>query len=258
VNPKQLAEQIRYLLRAIQWPGGGVVFGPRGVIGASEIPSDEAHPPESPFAWVLIGDAESDEDHPELQRQTIRIITATLVAGDPHGERAILGGPITGPGAGENRGITEVMERVRAAVGQLTGADGVPLVVSSQGIGGPRLVARARHLAYAECTLVAWCTSEPFYAAPQELALTGTDGWSWEGSHCSARYDFLGYRLVERLGSSPSTDPTDGTVVYQDTDPEATHTAQVGRFYTVFADYGDRGAIVGSSSPEVGSYWEVE
>jgi hypothetical protein len=64
---------------------------------------------------------------------------------------------------------------------------------------------------------------------------------------------------VQKSGSTPSTDPSDGTVIYTGTAPTLTGLAVVGNTYTVFADYDARGnnIVDGSSSPVVGSYRAV-
>jgi hypothetical protein len=111
------------------------------------------------------------------------------------------------------------------------------------------------HVAFDERTVTALCTDQLHYAAPQEIAVAGT-AWTWEGTHCSERFDFKQYRLVWKTGATPPTDPSDGTVVYTGTTAGTTHTPLASKSYVIFADYSARkqsGVVEGSSDPEVGS-----
>ena len=111
-----------------------------------------------------------------------------------------------------------------------------------------------------EHSLSALCTSSLHYAAPQKIKLTSTNAWTWEGAHCSDRYDFKQYRFYEHtsimngVGTAASGTPT---LKYTGTSAAATVTKVTGRYYHAFADYSARkqsGVIEGTSSVEVGSY----
>ncbi len=151
--------------------------------------------------------------------------------------------------------MTEISERVQFAAQSLTGADGARLLVSAANSGPTSTLGDGRHLAMRALSLEAVCTSQPYFAAPQIVTESG-GSWTWEGTHCSNRFDFLQYRLIEKIGSTPSTDPSDGATVATVTVPAATYTTKSGYVYTVFADYNARGGgtVERSSDPEVGSY----
>ena len=257
MNPWQLAQQLKAELQAVTWPTGSaeVVFGTYGVHVFAGSPTEDQIPPD--FPWVLVGidNAEADEDHPEFLTQGYTLLSAADVAGDPLGEHGIIGGSVADLGASVGRGVSEVAERVRAAVENLTGADGAKILVSAVSTGSPTPFGRGKHLVLDEHTLTALCTSTLHYAAPQLLQLSGSL-WTWNGPHCSDRFDFLQYRLVEKTGSTASSTPSDGTVVYTGTTANVTFATTSGRTYTVFADYNARGAatVEGSSDSEVGSF----
>lgn len=261
MNPLQTAEQIKHLLSTVTWPGGSqdAVFGTRSVHVFAGTPTEEQIPAGFPWALVTFEPGEADEDHPEFIRQSFNILHACEVAGDPLGEFSIIGGSAADLGKSAGRGSAEVGARVRAAVADLTGIDGSKVIVSLTQPGAPTPVGRGRHIVVDEHTVEAWCLSQLHYAAPQEVVNTA-GSLAWLGPHCSDRYDFVQYRVVEKAGSDPSTDPTDGTVVYTGSAAAAPGVASSGNTYTVFADYSSRGqsgVIEGSSEPERGSYIAV-
>jgi hypothetical protein len=252
-----MALQLKAELQAITWPtgSGNVVFGTDGVYVFAGRPTTAQVPSVIPFVLVGIDSGETDEDHPEFITQGYTLLSAADVAGDPLGEHGIIGGSVADLGDSMGRGVSEVAERVRAAVENLTGADGAKILVSAVSTGSPSPLADGTYIVIDEHTLTALCTSTLHYAAPQLLQLSG-ELWTWNGPHCSDRFDFLQYRLVEKTGSTASTDPDDGDVVYTGTTANVTFATTSGRTYTVFADYNARGAatVEGSSDPEVGSY----
>lgn len=256
MNPLQMALQIKHKLQTVAWTGGDVVFGTRGVVVFAGTPSEKQFPPAYPWALVGIGSGAMDADHPEFITQTYGIMIAANVVGDPMGEFALIGSSILNQTSSAGRGVAEVTERARYAVQSLTGADGAKIQLSSTSIGGPfPLGQTGRHIAVQELTLQALCTSQPHYAAPQQIAHDGTT-WTWLGAPCSSRYDFLQYRLTRKTGSAASSSPTDGTIVYTGTAASFTGVKSSGNTYTVFADYVLRGGSDpdASSSAVVGSY----
>ena len=258
MNPAQMAQQIKHKLTTVAWPGGStdVVFGLKAVHVFAGSPTEAQIPPGFPWCLVSIESGEADEDHPEFITQNYRLISAVNVAGDPLGAHAIVGGAVSELGKSAGRGIAEIAERVRAAVGNLLGSDGAKIMLSLSSTGTPETLGDGRHLTMDSLTLTALCTSGLHYAAPQIIAHDGTD-WTWTGSHCSDRFDFKQYRLVRKSGSSASTSPSDGTVVYTGTPATFTGVKTTANTYTVFADYSARkqtDVIEGSSDPEIGSY----
>lgn len=259
MNPWQLAQQLKHELQQVTWPGGDVVFGDGAVfVYAGAAPSDEELPSALPVALVTIDAGEVDADNPELVEQAFTIATVVEVAGDPLGEHAVIGGTRPDAGSSAGAGVAEVAERVRAAVQRLTGADGVTLHVTAGGTGAPATVGRGRHLAFDELRLSAWCTSQPHYAAPQELRHAG-GVWSWAGTACTRRFDFARFVLGYVTGSTPATsvDDLDG-IVYQGPTAMVTLPATGGRVYHAFAIYDARGnGSEAESAPIVGSYRET-
>lgn len=259
MNPWQMALQIRHKLRTVAWAGdsGAVVFGSRGARIIAGLPTEEQIPPAYPWALISIGPGTADETHPDLLEQTFTIYVAVLVMGDALGEQALVGGPASLT-ASAGRGVAEVSAQARSAVENQTGSDGAHLILSSVATGEPVVLGGGRHLAMAEMTVDAVCTSALYYHPPQEVYYDGT-AWTWNGDQCSNRYDFLQYRLVEKSGTSPSSDPSDGTVVYTGSTARWAGYASADNTYTVFADYDARGSgtVEDSSEPEVGSYLVV-
>lgn len=259
MNPLQMALQIRHKLRTVAWAGGSqeVVFGTRSVfVFAGAPPTDEQIPAGFPFALVSIDGGTPDEDAPDLIEQQFTVVTAAEVAGDPLGEFAIIGGSTADLGHSAGRGVAEVAERVRSAVEDLVGVDGAKILLSATATGTPVPLGNGRHLALDELTLTALCTSAPHFAAPQQIANSGA-AWSWSGAHCSARFDFLQYRLGYKAGASPPETPADATIVYTGTTASTTHTPVASSAYAVFADYNGRGGSSvenSSSGSRVGAF----
>ena len=252
-----MAQQLKHELETVVWPtgSGDLVFGGRGVHVFAGTPNEDQIPPGFPWCLVGIDNGEADVDSPEFITQGYTLLIAAEVAGDPLGEFSIIGGSVADLGKSVGRGVGEVAERVRFAVGNLIGIDGAQIMVSATSTGSPTPLGRGRHLVLDEMSLTALCTSSLHYTAPQSLAVvSGT--WTWLGPHCSDRFDFLQYRLVSKTGIVPSTDPTDGTVEYTGTAATVDVVAASGKTFTIFADYNARGgsSVDGSSDPEVGSY----
>lgn len=257
MNPLQMALQIRHKLRTVAWTTGSaeVVFGTRAVHIYAGSPTEEQIPPGFPWALVGLDSGSADIDDPDLITQRFTVLVATEVAADPEGELAVIGGSVADLGRSVGRGVGEVAERARAAVQDLTGADGAKIQIAATSYSSTSVLGRGRHIAMAEMSLEALCTSQPHYAAPQRIAWA-TNLWSWAGTHCSNRFDFLQYRLVRKAGSTPSANPSDGTVVYTGTAASFVGAKTGGNVYTVFADYNGRGGstVEASSDPEVGAY----
>ena len=257
MNPWQMSQQLKHLLSTVAWPTGSAetVFGVNGVHVFAGTPTEEQIPPVFPWVMVGIDGGEADQDHPELITQGYTLISAAHVLGDTLGEHALIGGGTSDLGSSKSLGVGEVAERVRSALEDLTGADGAKILVTSVATGTPTPLGRGLHIVLDEHSIEALCTSALHYSAPQVITNNGTT-WTWEGGHCSSRFDFLQYRMVSKSGSSPSTDPSDGTVVYTGTAATIAGIPTAATTYTVFADYNARGGttIDGSSDPVVGAY----
>ncbi len=259
MNPWQMAQQLKHLLEQARWPtgSGDLIFGSatQRIAVFSGTPTDRQIPPAFPWCLIEIAEAEADEDSPDLLTQTFRLIVAAEVAGDRMGEAAVIGGAAPNLGKSAGRGVTELASEVRRTVGSLTGMDGARVIVSAASSGPVAPLSTGGHVAMADVSLRAMCTSLPHYAAPQRLRYNVTR-WEWDGDHCAARYDFLRYRVLRKNGTHPSSNPSDGTVVYTGTEARWTGSQISGQIYTVFAQYNSRGgtAVEASSDPDVGSY----
>jgi len=263
MNPWQMAQQIKHELEQVVWPGSGghTVFGSKGqrVCVFAGSPDEEQLPGGFPCCFVQIGNGNPDDEHPGLIEQTFSLMTVAEGRGDPLGEHAIIGGAMPSPLKSGSRGVAEIDERVRSAVADLTGIDGVTILQTATSLGTPAPLGEGQNLALSSLDLSVLCTSAYHYAAPQEV-ITAGGSFTWEGAHCSARWDFIEFYLVELIGSSPANDPTEGVVLYQGTDVSFSGVEQAGYTYTVFASYAHRpGSIViaGYSEPERGSYRAV-
>lgn len=250
MNPHQYAQQIKHELQTVTWLEGSrdVVFGARGVLVYAGALAEDEVPPGFPFALVTLESAAMDDDHPELITQDFSVILAVEVAGGTMGEFAVIGGARPDIGKSAGAGVTEVVPRVLAALQSLTGADGARVLLSSGSTSSPQSLGRGKHLAMQEVGLTAVCTSEPTFVAPQTLNVVGS-AWSWDGAHCSSRFDFLQYRLGYKIGTVPPVTPDDADgISYAGTAAEASHAPGTGRAYAVFADYSSRGNVTENSS----------
>lgn len=252
-----MAQQIKHALATVVWPEGSgeLVFGALGAYVFAGPPSEDQIPPGFPWALVWPDTGTPDDDSPDLIEQGFTVAIGAEVAGDPLGEHALIGGSVADLGKSAGRGVGEVMRIARKAVEDLVGSDGAQIHLSSQSTGTPVAFGGGRHVAVAELGLRGSCSSDLHYSAPQEVQDSG-GSWTWDGSRCSTRFDFLQYRLVWKAGSTPPTDPSDGTTVYTGTAASTAVGSTVGRTYAVFADYNARGGstVEGSSDPVVGSY----
>jgi len=259
MNPRQIAQQIKPELEQVTWVGASdaVVFGTMNrVVVFAGTPNEEQIPHAFPWALIGIEGGDVDPDDPGLITQQFSITCGAEVAGDPMGEQAIIGGPITDIGTSAGRGVGDILERVRSAVQDINGTDGVKVAMLSSSFAPLSVLGQGRHLAMGDIVLSAVCTSAEYYASPQRPRYETTE-WVWTGSHCASRFDFLQYRIVKKHGTTPSVSPSDGTVIYTGATASYTTTDHnSGWIYTIFADYNSRGGstVEGSSSPELGSY----
>jgi hypothetical protein len=239
-----MAQQLRHVLRLATWPvaGGGLVFGAQVFAYAGDQPDDGAIPSAFPFALISLDTEANDPDDPDLVVQTFVVQVVAMVAGDPLGEFALIGGARRLLTKSAGAGVLEVAGRARAAVQKLTGFDGAHLIVSGDGAAAPATVAKGRHVAVQAQRVQAVCTSGEYYAPPQQLQLVG-DTFSWHGEQCDGRFDFLQYRLgyiTAPPGGPPVVNPLNANIVYTGTNREVAIAPVPGRVYSVFADYDPR------------------
>lgn len=252
MNAWQLAQQLRHELATITWQygSGHVVFGERSVLVVAGSPTEDQIPPGFPFALITVDGGDPDPDEPSLITQAFSVTAVAESAGDPMGEHGMIGSSRADLGKSVGAGILEVAERVRAATQKLTGFDGASIVVSGSAIGEPLVLGRGRHMVSQRFTLSALCTSQPFYASPQQFRRNGNT-LRWRGDHCEARFDFLQYRVGWLLGSTPPTSPDQAgvTTVYSGTARECVTPIVGNRSYAVWADYSPRGVLYEVADP---------
>jgi hypothetical protein len=259
VNPWQVAQQLKHLLATVQWADGSqsLVFGPQSVFVTAGVPTDKDMPAGFPFAQVTLEQAVPDPDHPDLMQQTFAIVIAAECAGDPLGEFTMIGGPRPDLGSSAGAGLGEVSERVRAAIQALSGMDGLTVIASSSGTGAPQLLGEGMQVAFEELKVTVLCTSQPFYAPPQQLQMQGATA-TWRGDHCESRFDFFQYRLGHKAGTVAPVAPADCDAFDYTGPHHATTVSTVfGRTYAIFADYDPRGlgsVSASSRGDEVGAF----
>ena len=259
MNPWQMAQQIKHELQTVTWADGSqaVVFGSRHVFVYAGDLDGNALDAGTPLALVVIGGGSADENDPEMIDASFAVACLADVTGDHMGELAVTGGSIADWGKSEGRGVAEVAERARSAVQYLTGYDGAKIILQASATSAHRVEGENRHVAVDEFTLSALCTSQPHYAPPQQLELTG-DTWTWQGVHCTSRFDFLEFALAYKTGSTPPATYADADgVIATTTDLELTHTSVGGRAYSIFACYDPRGTTSAthySPGDRVGAY----
>lgn len=257
MNPWQLAHQLRKVLREVTWPtgSGDPVFGTDRVTIYAGPPDQKALPVGMPFALIQIGESTPDPNAPGLLTQTFDIGMAVQVFGDRLGAHAILGSSAPDLGKSEGRGSAEVKARAVSAIESLTGADGAAILVSGSGGTGPQVIA-GRQCVFESVRVSAVCTSAEHYTAPQEFKRSGGI-LRWNGDQCSARFDFLQFRVGWVEGSTPAATPDDlDAVIFTGTATETAFSFAARRVYSVFADYDPRGtgSVARSSEAIVGSW----
>lgn len=257
MNAQQFAQQIRHELASLTWVRGAddPVFGADVFVFAGAAPDPETMPGDFPFSLVSIGGGTPDDELPDLILQDFSVISVAEVGGDAWGESALVGFNRSDYGKSANAGALELGERARSAVERLTGIDGCPVVATSTSVAAASFLSESTNVAYDSFSVQAMCTSRPFYRSPRHLQVSGST-WTWT-DESSQRYDFVQYYLVEKVGSLPSTSPSDGTVVYTGADPTADHVPVSGRTYTAFAGYHPYNTAlspVAYSQAPIGSY----
>jgi hypothetical protein len=126
MNTWQAVQQVRYLLGKRAWPDSAtLVFGSASVIVTAAIPEPVFERVRLPCALIRIMPATNDPDEPGIDLQEITIRLAVGHAGDGTGETAVIGGHRVGQTDSRGRGLLEIEEEMRAAIGLLTSDHGV-------------------------------------------------------------------------------------------------------------------------------------
>lgn len=258
MNAQQFARQIQYVLAAQTWVDSPseYVFGRHaGGIGAggSVIVTDGPEAKalaelRTPFCLVTVGDNRPDEEHPDLEQQDFDLILVVQVEGDDLGERVLLGGPrpsAGGQGSSRGRGMLEVEERVKAAAGRLTGADGCPAALACVGSPPSVKVEGGYMVSSRKYRLRAWCTRQRTYDPPTALVATGGVGsvtLSW--ALPPTRWDLRQMVLRKASGSTAPASASAGTGVTLSGDlaTSVVDTVAAGTWsYALFAGYSETG-----------------
>jgi hypothetical protein len=251
VNPWQMAQQIQHVLSALNWAGGGRVFGPDAVVVSIGQPEPEDIPHGTPAAVIVVGSNTADEDHPaDLVEQQFAVLVLVDIDGDMWGEQAALGAgvPLGGQTRSEGRGVLELEPVVVAALSDLYGADGASLGVQAGASQQYSRVGEGSVVAQ-QIDVRAWCFRRPYYEPPSHIALAG-GVLSWRGVQCSSRFDFVEFTVT-----------VNGTPVYDGTDTSVAIAANPGDAVAVLAGYGFRPGDVEPiyySTEQVGAALTVE
>lgn len=202
-----------------------------------------------PLCLVTVGNNVPDEEHPDLELQEFDLILVTEVMGDDLGERVLLGGPrpsAGGQGSSRGRGLLEVEERVKAACGRLSGADGCPAALACIGSPPSQKVDTGFMVSSRKYRLRAWCTRQATFDAPTSLLATGGVGsvtLSW--ALPPARWDRRQIVLRKASGATAPASATAGTGVTLSGDlaTSVVDTVLAGTWsYAVFCGYTETGA----------------
>lgn len=263
MSPAQVLKQLRWILRNVAYADSPteVIFGSSVYITAAVDPDRVAQ--RAPFALLNLGGAMVDEHDPGLFRQEITLVICAEVRGDDIGEQVFVGGPRASyGGSSKGRGLLEIEPEALAAVENLTGADGIPILVSDRSAsdGGGGILSEDAQVVFRSYTLEVWCTRETEYLPPVDLKATNLGGGSvrlaWRNP--PSTYGLRRVILRRAAGATPPASPTDGTLVYNgglavtyDDNPGAGQHS-----YALFAAYTETGESADQewSSQEKGSY----
>ncbi|MGB1226035.1 MAG: hypothetical protein ACPHCN_18100 [Mycobacterium sp.] len=233
--------QIRYLAQGLTWPGDGsrVV----GTVGISPAPPSAflAAGAEMPAVTMQPGSARSDDDEPDLQRQSIALAVSVSAPSDAIAEGAMMGAGRIDPDDGGGRGLFEVVPRLVEAITG-TGAVGVKLTMRQTGRRG----VEQSDLGYVLTTtfdIQAECTTVRTYQDASRFVATGGSGtvslsWRLPG----LRFDTLRVILRRASGSTAPASPSAGTGVTLGSDlaTSVTDTVAAGTYsYALLVAYDD-------------------
>jgi len=176
-SPRQIIKQLRKELRELRWPTGtaDLVFGDTAeIVSSLDLPEV---PERTPYALLSLGSQVPDRSDPDLLEQEGVLTLAVARAGDPYGTAAVLGGPQTqGVGRSEGKALLDVERVTLAHVGRLTGADGLPIMVSEAS--GTDVEAYSEDVQHARrrYLLSVVCSRADEYRPPRNFVATGGVG----------------------------------------------------------------------------------
>lgn len=215
MNQWQAARQLKYLLEAMRWPDGTA----SRVISKAHVtagpPDDMLATLRPPFCLISVQPVEPDEEEPELEAAGFDVILVCQADGGEGNQNAMMGANRTGgQGASEGRGLLEVEEQAKLAIGKLTGASGVRAAILSTGGTAAERLDSGAYVVARRYAVRCWCTVRRYYEAPNYVAGTGGAGQftvTWVNP--GARYDSLLPIVRYALGTTAPASATDGTGV---------------------------------------------
>lgn len=221
MNLLQHVRQAKNKLDAAVWPSGtqGRLFPPDSVAICTpeQIPL-AVRELSTPFALIIPGTSTADDEEPFLERSTFDVIVVQHEEGGGELDFAALVGGIRGGGVGESegRGVLEIIARVKAELGQLTGADGAPAIARYSGAPAAAKASGTEQYACAQRISVdIRSTAAPSYEPPHRLSLSDAGAHAIAASWVlpPARYDRRRVVVVWKAGATAPTSITDGTEV---------------------------------------------
>jgi hypothetical protein len=213
VNQWQAARQLKYLLEAMRWPDGDA----KRVISKAHVtagpPDDMLATLRTPFVLISVQPVEPDEEEPELEAAGFDVILVCQADGGEGNQNALMGANRTGgQGASEGRGLLEIEEQVKLAIGRLGGANGVRAQILSTGGTAAERMESGSYVVARRYSVRCWCTVRRHYEAPMYVAATGGAGQiavTWVNP--TARYDSLLPIVRYTSGATAPTSATAGT-----------------------------------------------
>ncbi len=223
MNTWQQLQQIAYLIESRTWAGSGdTVFSKAEItaMGAEEVIGDFP----TPFVVIRAAGAENDSESPDVLSVSYEVEVCVRVAGGLHGREALVGGVRTNTTAGsEGRGLHEVEEELFAAVGTLTGADGLRAECVPASAARDSLIEGTSY-GLRTYTLRATATRARYYHPIAQFTATanGSDvDLAWNNP--ATRWDT--YKVViRRAATTPPTSPSGGTNLTLASNTPTTHT----------------------------------
>lgn len=242
MDVKQQAMQLRKVIREAAWPRGSqeVVVGRTAylspAVDSEDLPDREA------LALLGVGTSTPDQEDPRLVTQTYPLLLAKVIESDPIRESSLVGaGRSKGVGSSAGKSVIEIERPILKAVRSLTGADGIPILVSLAGSAEVAPLSAEEEVVGRQFTLSAVGTSDPEWQPAQDFTAVGTAPVVLSWRRHAGRYDYREVVLVRKAGSSGPVDVTDGTEVLRDDAATYSDTPGAGTWsYGIFVRYSER------------------
>ena len=216
MNTWQLLRQLKSTLEVAAWSDSPteLVFGE--VALSAGFSSDARPSVQFPLARVRPLGETPDEEEPGLVEVQIEVELTQRVYGDRTGEVGLVGGSrSSGQGGSDGRGLLEIEEELKSALGSLARVEGVGLRFDEASAAAAGEVDGFGYLVFRVYEFSAWLTEARTY--PETRKLAAVDGGSqtadltWENP--ATRYDRSDLVLRVASGSTAPASVTDGTGV---------------------------------------------